>query len=307
MILGDLTDEQCRGALRGAGLTLRTGPFLLRVRSAMPAIQRGLRLLYDAVEASTDQGYADFHVAVNRPHGPRRWYKPQALFFHDEDQPFYPLPSDQAMPMLEWGLNWCISSHAHHFLVIHAAALERNDRVLLMPADSGHGKSTLTAALVHSGWRLLSDELALIDPNTGLVHPLARPINLKNQSIDVIRTTFSSAVLTDPVADTHKGTVALMRPPTDSVQRADTPAAPRWIVVPLYDSAASLDFSPRARSETFMSLAKGGFNYSLLGALGFETLVNAVDRSACYSLVYSDLDAALRLFEDLAFDRLPTV
>jgi hypothetical protein len=42
--------------------------------------------------------------------------------------------------------------------------LERGGRALLLPAPSGSGKSTLCAGLAFNGWRLLSDELALLDP-----------------------------------------------------------------------------------------------------------------------------------------------
>ena len=58
---------------------------------------------------------------------------------------------------------------------------------MLLPAPPGAGKSTLCAGLVHRGWRLLSDELALVDMETGLVRGMARPVNLKNKSIEVIR------------------------------------------------------------------------------------------------------------------------
>ena len=65
--------------------------------------------------------------------------------------------------MLEWGLNWCVAGHAHQYLMLHAAALERNGRAVILPGDPGAGKSTLTAALMLSGWRLLSDEITLVD------------------------------------------------------------------------------------------------------------------------------------------------
>jgi serine kinase of HPr protein (carbohydrate metabolism regulator) len=49
---------------------------------------------------------------------------------------------------------------------------------VLLSAVSGSGKSTLSAELALNGWRLLSDELALIDSEVKLV-PLTRPVSLK--------------------------------------------------------------------------------------------------------------------------------
>ncbi len=48
-------------------------------------------------------------------------------------------------------------------LFIHAGAVERHGRAIILAAPSGTGKSTLTYALLHAGFRYLSDELAPID------------------------------------------------------------------------------------------------------------------------------------------------
>ena len=82
-------------------------------------------------------------------HWLRRHLRPQAILRCDGRVPFKPLPMAQAMPMLEWGLNWVISSHAHDCLVLHAAVVERDGQALVLAADPGSGKSTLCAALVH--------------------------------------------------------------------------------------------------------------------------------------------------------------
>src|SRR3546814_10587342 len=95
--------------------------------------------------------------------------------------------------MLEWGLNWCIGAHGHQFLIIHAAVIARNGLAAILPGAPGSGKSTLTACLVHNGWRLLSDEMALVSLQDGGLTALARPISLKNRSIDLIADLLRSA------------------------------------------------------------------------------------------------------------------
>jgi hypothetical protein len=80
--------------------------------------------------------------------------------------------------------------------------------------------------LVLSGWRLLSDELTLIDRKTGLIQPLPRPVSLKNQSIDVIRQFSPDTYINRASHDTVKGAMAHMRPPRDSVRRQHETARP---------------------------------------------------------------------------------
>src|SRR3546814_19936106 len=71
------------------------------------------------------------------------------------------------------------------YLLLHASAVERDGRALLMTGMSGAGKSTLAALLGSRGWRLLGDDFALVDPGTGLVHAFPRLVSLKHAAIGV--------------------------------------------------------------------------------------------------------------------------
>lgn len=89
----------------------------------------------------------------------------------------------------------------------------------MLPAPPGSGKSTLTAALAQRGWRLMSDELALLNPLDQRLYGLGRPVNLKNQAIGLIRDFARDAVMTKPVPDTLKGTLSLMKAPDEAIAR----------------------------------------------------------------------------------------
>jgi len=287
------------GRLRGDGVAIRVGPFIARVRSSLHNLAAGLHLLYGDNPLEPDAPFSDFHVTLADGGGLRRWYRPQVRFFFNGHMPFRPLPADQALALFEWGLNWCISFHAHQYLIIHAAAIARDGQAVLLPAPPGSGKSTLCAALVHRGWRLLSDELALIDLDTLQITPLARPVNLKNRSIDIIGRFAKDAVFAPPAEDTLKGTIGLMKAPVDSVARMAEQATPRWIVFPKYKAGAALRLAPRSKAKTALEVGQNAFNYSIHGARGFDTLTRLVDGCACYDFVYEDLDAAVEAFAAL--------
>lgn len=300
MIVDDLSSQDLSQCLAGPGLRLRTGPFVAAIRSRLPAVAQGIALHYGAHPVEGADGFADFHVQLAAPRNLRRWLHPQIFFRLDGESPFKPLPADQAFPMLEWGLNWCISNLCHQYLTIHAAVVEKSGKALILPAPPGSGKSTLCAGLIHRGWRLLSDELALIDPASGQLTPLPRPVSLKNESIEVIRRFAPAAVFNPAVHDTTKGTVAHARPPAASVRRADEPARPGWVVLPRFSSGAQTRLTPLPKARALMQLADNAFNYGLYGDRGFETLANLIENAGCYEFTYSRLEEAVEVFDELA-------
>lgn len=300
MILADLSHPELEYGLKRGELLVQLAPFVVRIRSSIPAIAQALGLMYPDFPIKPATSFADFHVELANGAGLRRWIRRQVNFIFDGIPSFQPLPANHAYPMLEWGLNWCIASHSHQFLIIHAAVIEKNDVAVIMPAPPGSGKSTLCAGLVSRGWRLLSDELTLIDLQTGLIQAMSRPINLKNKSIEVIRHFQPDAVITEPVADTKKGTVALLRPPAESVRRISEPARPAWIVFPKYVPDAPATFSPYSKAHTCLRVAQESFNYDIHGRNGFAAVTRLVDRCKCYEFAYGKLDDAVREFSQLA-------
>jgi HprK-related kinase A len=280
-------------------LHLRTGPFIFRVETACEEVIAGIDLLYDPRCILSRPAFSDYHVEIARP-PLRRWFRPQALFLFDGHAPFLPGPKRHASPMLEWGMNWVIAQTAHQYLIIHAAAIERNGFALLFPAPPGSGKSTLCAGLVFRGWRLLSDELTLVRPDTGDIIALARPISLKNESIDVIHRFAPGAIIGPRTEGSVKGTIALLKPPTASIDDIDKPARPRWIVFPRYQSAATLKLTVRSKAATFIELGNSAMNYNILGEIGFDTMADLIDRCDVADFVYSNLDEAVGFFSAIA-------
>jgi hypothetical protein len=205
-----------------------------------------------------------------------------------------------ALSYLEWGLNWCVYNHAHHYLLIHSAVIEKNGRSLVILGPSGSGKSTLCAALVLSGWRLLSDELAILSPADGRLSAVARPMSLKNESIRVIREHFPSAPFGPILIGSRKGTVAHLRPPRESVLRVGEATVPGWFVFVNYRAGACFELRPVARGLALLQIARSAFNYGLWGRVGFEALAQAVESAECSDLEYGSVLEAIDHFNEWA-------
>lgn len=300
MMLSGLSAAEVGHRLRRPGLVIRTGPFNFRIISAIESVAEGLRLLYADYPLNDEQEFADFTVTLAHSGGLRRWWRPQVKFAYDGAYPFVPLPVDHAFPLLEWAMNWCISTQAHHFLCLHAAVIERAGCAVIMPGPPGSGKSTLCAGLVSRGWRLLSDELTLISLSDGLIAPLGRPISLKNQSLEVVSHFVPGAVLNRVTHDTSKGSVSHMKVPAAQVACLADRARPKWVIFPKYVPEARAELAPRSKANSMLELGRNAFNYTVLGLAGFEVLADVITASDCYDFKYSQLEEAVAVFDDLA-------
>jgi len=189
-------------------------------------------------------------------------------------------------------MNWCIGTKAHHLLVVHAAVVERANRTLLLPARPGSGKSTLCAALAYSGWRLFSDEFALIDPVSRLLLPAPRPLALKNGSIELIAKRHPEVVYGPEAIDIDGSRFVHARAPETSIARARERAAPGWIIFPRYKAHSPTTLERFPKTHALIELVGHSFNYNFLPN-GYTTLVEIVRNTECYTLEYSDLDDVL--------------
>jgi HprK-related kinase A len=198
---------------------------------------------------------------------------------------------------LEWAMNTCVYSFGYAELMLHAAAVARGDAGVLLIGRSGSGKSTLCAACVMNGWRLLSDEIALISPQDGLLSGMVRPIVLKNRSIEIIRERYPQAVCGPLMRQTAKGDVAHLRPPRESVRLMDERVPPVGVYFVEYRAGARLSRRSIGKGRAMIGVAGSSFNYGALGRVGFETLAGLVERCECQELVYGNLDEVLEFLE----------
>ncbi|HPT49566.1 MAG TPA: HprK-related kinase A [Accumulibacter sp.] len=300
MIVADLSIADFERCVARHGLPIRFGPFNLRIRSDLETFTSVAHRLYAPYPLFEAQEISDFHVQITRPRGLRGWIRRQACFAVDGHFPFAPYTVEHAFPALEWGINWCVATRSHHLLMLHAAGVERDGHAILFPASPGDGKSTLCTALVHSGWRLLSDEFGLVRPEDGLLLPLPRVIPLKNESIKVIRRFRPEAVMGPAFLETRKGTVVHVQPPEDSIRRAQETAKPRWLVFPRWIADAPLTLTEIPKSQAFLMVASNAFNYEVLDQTAFQLVIDMVRSCDCFSLSYSKLDEAIAALDDLS-------
>jgi len=290
--ISDLSQFELRNRLAD-GLRFKVGNVHISISSTIPEVVEHFEALYCSYELLDKSEFIDFYIQVLAPSIFRRFFRPQVNFSFDGFFPFKPLPYSQAAAMFEWGLNWCITTHSHQYLMIHSSIVEKNGEILILPGASGKGKSTLCAALVCSGWRLYSDEMALIAIENGKIFAVPRPISLKNQSLNIIQGFSNDVVFGSTVTNTAKGDLAFMKVPEQSLEGISGDAIPSKIIFPFYKGKSATHFQAVSKGTAFMQMIENSFNYNALGKTGFEVLSKIIENCDCFNLTYDSLEEAV--------------
>jgi HprK-related kinase A len=297
-LLKHLAPDVFNQQLTSGELALRIGPYVYKIQSNLPSVTTGITTLYGDFVLAEPGEFVDFDIAMvckGLFHRAQR----KAEFLFDKRRPFDTIPTGQAYAFLEWGMNWCVSVQSNEYLKLHAAAVSRGNSAVIMPGIPGAGKSTLCAALCLSGWRVLSDEHAMIPQNTTEIVPICRPVSLKNESINAIKS-FSSSAIFGPVSEkTHKGVVVHMKADIHADSHDTSTVQARAMIFPRYSRSEPQHLSRRRRTDSFILAAYHSFNYSLLCEAGFDAMKALIDQVECYDLVYHDLDWAVRNIDEL--------
>jgi hypothetical protein len=291
--LRGLPEAELERALRRDGLGIDFGAVRVRVQSDVGALPPVLRKVYGAFPVVDADGFFDVSARLAHVRGIRRFVGPQVNLSLDGESPFEPFPADTHLPLLEWGVNWAIALRCNQHLLLHAGVVERGGRAVVLPALPASGKSTLTAALASRGYRLLSDEFAVVRLGDAMLLPMPRAVALKNASIEIIRAFAPDAVLGPEFPKTRKGRVAHLAPNEAAAAGRGVAAAPALVVFPQYTPGATAQAECFPKARAFAKLSVNSFNYELLGPAGFDAVGALITRCDCYRLAFGDLDAAI--------------
>ena len=178
-------------------------------------------------------------------------------------------------------------------LLFHAAVAARGGRALLLPAQSGSGKSTLAAALSASGWTCLSDELAVVDPESLAVEPFALPIGLKDKSMTALAQ-FIPGVADLPRHTRMDGIGVRYLPPPNPPGATPLPVAA--LVFPSHRRDITAALTPQPPLEALRLLAETGSSARPLVARDVRATLQLASLPS-YTLTFSELDQALEQLE----------
>lgn len=274
---------------------MRIGPVGFRIGSDWRAPIAQLENLYAAYPKPHD-GVPDFTVRLFAARPWRRVVRPAVMIGGDYVLPeAAPLPLAQGLLAAEMGMNLQMALGQRRYLLLHAAVVERDGQALILTGLSGAGKSTLAALLSVRGWRLMGDEFALLDPETGMLHAFPRLVSLKNASIATVAAEIPAERFGPLLESTPKGAIRHVVPDAAAVAAMDAPARPALILFPSFGfEAADRDVSP---SEVFVRLTQASTNYVAIGERGFDALTALIKTVPARAIDYPDTASAVAQVE----------
>jgi HprK-related kinase A len=274
---------------------VQVGPAAFRIGSAW---KRPLDQLADLYRDYPTPDIPDYSVRLEAVSFLRRFIRPAVSINGDFMLPdAAPLPLAQALLAAEMAMNLQMALGWRRHLLLHASAVEKDGKALIMTGASGSGKSTLAAMLGCKGWRFMGDEFVLLDLVTGEAVPFPRLISLKNEAIGAMQVTALDGRFGPLMTGTPKGDIRHLVPARDAIAAMAQPAKPALLLFP------SFGFEPVVReilpSEVFIRLTQASTNYVALGEAGFTTLTRFIKTVPARAIDYRDGQEAEALVDRL--------
>jgi hypothetical protein len=212
-------------------------------------------------------------------------------FFAEESE------SSAARALLLQELARAAQPAADWLTILHAGACGNESACVVMPADTNVGKTTLTAALMHSGLRYLSDDSAAVDRHTMRVAPMPFALMVREGSWRVLATRFPG-LASAPIFERNGWRVRFLAP-LDNDLSSGVPA--KCLLFIKFEPGAATSLEPVTPFESLLRLQKSGF-WVAHDRESIAAFLSWIQSIPAYQAVYSDLDEATALVHRLLSD-----
>jgi hypothetical protein len=204
----------------------------------------------------------------------------------------------EVVPYLAWAINWeAVERLSRRYLLLHAGVVAWDGHGMVFPAESGSGKTTLVAGLLAAGFQYLTDDIAPIDPDSGLLLPFAKSLSLKPGGRRPLHSVYRAFGRTVPVARGHPDSGWSMVPPATW---PDGPVPVRHVILPRYVPGGATRLEPITRGAALERVLGQVFNSKEHGAAGIAQIVELVRGAQCHALTVGRLADAVVLLRNLA-------
>jgi Coenzyme PQQ synthesis protein D (PqqD) len=201
------------------------------------------------------------------------------------------------VPMLHANILMMAYANSDGMAVVHAAAVTRRGRCVLLPAVSGNGKSTLTAALVSSGFDYFSDDLVMLTREPVQIRAVPTCVGLKSGSWKAVDHLFPQLSQLTVYHRNDNKEIKYLSLPTTGV---DALSAAHAIVFPTWMPDTILEFRKIGSADALARLTSAGYDLpKRLNRDIVECLIRWIGGLPCFELRYCRLDDAIQSISTL--------
>jgi hypothetical protein len=206
---------------------------------------------------------------------------------------------EQLVPLVHANVLLMTYESSECFMALHSAAVSRGDTCVLLPGLPGNGKSTLTAALLATGYDFGTDDLAMLSGRPLRVRALPLRVGLKSGSWPVLRDRIPELEAVPSHLRADGQWIKYWLPPPDRLPR-DASARLRVaaLVFPRYSPDTTCALVPITRSQALLRVSEAGYHLprGQLDHAWMEATLEWLGTLSCFELNYADLDEAVNAF-----------
>ncbi len=182
-------------------------------------------------------------------------------------------------------------------IAFHAGAVARKGKIILLPGQSGFGKSSMTACLLSHGLSYLTDELFLIpEDESESTHAFTRPICIKAGSTTAVTRLFPEQTFLGAVRD-DLGIIIPHR--LLDANFSSLTGRPALLLIPRFLAGAELTLEKLTPARVATMLMACDVNGRNLPEHGFRQVAQLAKRTPAYRITFGSFDNIGPLLEEL--------
>jgi hypothetical protein len=268
----------------------------VKVYSNITGLRDSLKALYSAFPkgellAKNTEGVAYSVLEEKNGHSGKR-----PFVILEGDQPVYRAADEEKLFLyLEWFINGALLSKLDQFYQLHAGVVSKNGKGIILPGPSGSGKTTLVIELLKHGFEYLSDEVALIDPETLKVFPFPRNLYVRKKDADFL-SLFQFSGPGKRLSTFERRLNIEVRVPEALV---GDPIGVTHVIFPTYSPSEKPQLILISRGAALIKMVKSSLNFIHYGASGIDTLIRLLEKADCFTLTTNNLEETVHLISSL--------
>jgi len=181
-------------------------------------------------------------------------------------------------------------------MTVHAAALTNGRKTILIPAESGSGKTTIAALLQSRGYQLISDDFVPIDRQLFQAWPFPIAMSIKSGAMEVLSSVYPDLDNKPIKLTSSKKTVRYLSP--EYKPESSMLVSPIKEVISIkYDSTVEFEFKKADKLKSIKLLLDQ--SWILPNAGNARAFLDQVSQWSFYQLTYSNNEKALEAISKL--------